>query len=214
MNEIRETTGFRAGRDLLYVGDMLSVSGGNAGFVEVVKRTDGYYLADCSQKLFGFKNTEPDQDSRLNCNLPYSYQVVDPQAPFAEPSMKIYCSKCDETVTGTIDIETGETTWNENCADNNVNGDEIKSTCRLCAADPIRVEEKQRQRAEVEAYVRMKKQEFGMDEMNVLDLYGYFGSKEEVDIWFAANAAYINLLANLINYKTRELMEENENEQN
>ena len=75
MNEIRETTGFRAGRDLLYVGDMLSVSGGNAGFVEVVKRTDGYYLADCSQKLFGFKNTEPDQDSRLNCNLPYSYQV-------------------------------------------------------------------------------------------------------------------------------------------
>lgn len=102
-------------------------------------------------------------------------------------------------MTGTIDVETGEITWNENCADNDINDDEIKSTCQLCAADPIRVEEKQRQRADVEAYLQMKKQEFGMDKINVLDLYGYFGSRKEVDIWFAANAAYINLLANISN---------------
>ena len=50
IREPREATGIRAGREMLYVGDMVSVDSGYDGFMLVIKRADGYWLVDCSKQ--------------------------------------------------------------------------------------------------------------------------------------------------------------------
>lgn len=205
MDKPRESTGFRVGREMLYVGDMVSVDGGNDGFMKVVKRADGYWLEDCSKQVSG--QAIPDRDFKLEYNLPYRYQVADPNDPYAEPQIKIYCSQCDEIVTGEMDMETGEITWNESCAVNEMVGDHIKSTCQLCAADPIRIKEKQQQRKEINAYFLAKKQELGIDKYNVMDLWSYFGSKEEIDTWFAVNEEQVKQLVEMITYQFAQYQE-------
>lgn len=97
-----------------------------------------------------------DRELKLAYNLPYRYHIVDPETPYNEPPIKIYCSKCEETVTGEMDIETSGITWYEDCVENETVGDDIRSTCRLCAADPIRIMEKQKQRTEINAYFLAK----------------------------------------------------------
>lgn len=196
MDELREATGFRAGRELLHVGDMVSVDSGYDGFMQVVKQKDGYWLVDCSKRVTG--QGISDRDFKLECNLPYRYQVVDPIAPYAEPQIKIYCSQCDETVTGEIDFETGEIIWNESCASHMMVENEIASTCRLCAADSGRIERMQQQKASLKAYLEAKRQEFGLDRVRVLDLWPYFGSISEIDAWFAVNAEKVKMLSEVL----------------
>lgn len=41
-----------------------------------------------------------------------------------------------------------------------------------------------------------------------MDLWSYFGSKEEIDAWFAVNEDHVKILAGIITYKGKKDLEE------
>lgn len=180
-----EYTGFNSGREKLYVGDIVSVYDGNLGFMEVVKRSDGFWFTDCSEKVWGhpFPKNERNDDFKLERNLGVHYRKVDKNNPTQEPPFLLYCDQSDEVKTGTMDAETCELSWTEDCAEHSETpfpdgyDMEIITKCKLCAADPSRKPPVD------EIFAYFQEQYAKTDVCVVPGHWPDFQSKEEVDVW-------------------------------
>lgn len=168
----------------LYVGDILSYYGGNEGYYEVIEKPDGFWLTDCSGKVYNdiTPKEELNEDEKLDGDLDIHYTKVDKNNPLKDPPIKIYCDQCGETLVGTYDVETEDFTWLDTCGKHDVkdNGNEeydVKAICKLCLADPTRKPPKD----EVMEYFKKR---YSKCEVKVVPgHWPHFKTKEEVDRW-------------------------------
>lgn len=178
-------TGFKCGREPLYVGDIVSYQQGYYGYFEVIEKPSGFWLTDCSEKVL--QDTLPpeeiNEDQKLDRNLGVQYTKVDKNNPTKEPPVKIYCDQCDETAVGEVNDITGEITWYKSCGRHNVsytkdgNIENITAICNLCITDPTRKPPKD----EVMEYFKKR-----YEECEVTVVPGHwpqFKTKVEVDKW-------------------------------
>ncbi len=180
---IKKDTGFRCYREKLYVGDILSVYGGNCGFVRVVERDDGFWLEDWEK---GTTEYSGNSDEKLTAHLFSPYQKVDPNDPYAEPPLPLYCDNCEETLVGIMDVETGEIAWLEECAEHYeesvtetvgfgtpVNRTYLHCLCNTCKENPTRISKTK----ELRMYLEERLQEIPFKTIH----HSIFDSKEEID---------------------------------
>lgn len=172
-------TGFKAGRDPLCVGDVVSVYGGNMGFMKVVEKRDGFHMVNCSSDGVERSNGEG-RPFKLAHNLDGHYQVVDPDCPMCDTVVRIYCNNCKEVVIGKMDLEDGAVEINAECAWCHVNEDgNIDAQCKLCEADPCR----KPSNFEAMEYFKEQLENWPYPLVTRLGILE-FNTKEEVDQWF------------------------------
>jgi hypothetical protein len=140
-----ENTGYKVGRDPLFVGDILSHYSGYDGFYEIQKIKEEYWVVNCSAKVWGhdFPEEEIMPPFKLERNLGPHWTKVDKNNPTKVPPMPVYCNQCDAVITGYFDVDTGETTYTEECSKHTETVDEegftfIESICKLCEIDSTR----------------------------------------------------------------------------
>lgn len=179
-------TGFKCGREPLYVGDILSYYNGNMGYFEIVERPDGFWLIDCSEKVMHdtFPEEELNEDIKLDGDPGIHFTKVDKNNPTTELPVKLYCDQCDEMAVGEIDDETGKITWYESCRKYHVtyrkdgDVDKITAVCKFCMANSTR----KPPRDEVMEY--FQKWYAKSDIRVVPGHWPNFKTKAEVDKWF------------------------------
>jgi hypothetical protein len=110
-----KSTGFTLGSEEIHVGNIFAHYHGHLGYYEVVEKDDGFWLVDCSPKVFGgeWSKDQLNKSIKLDRNLEGHWTKVDNET-FKEPPMIMKCDIC-ETPTGEFDVNDGKFTWYDNC---------------------------------------------------------------------------------------------------
>lgn len=189
-------TSFKVAKRDLYVGDMVALYGGNLGFFEVIERDDGYYLTDCSAKVFkpstAQEITSHIEDEKVERDLSSHYSLVDKKHPLDSTDWTyMECEGCDGIV-GHYDPYTSQFEWYDKPKDDTgrfmvydehilINDNEVECWCKECIAKgKVR---KETPEDEIMAYFYEQ-----YENLPVKVLPGHwpnFKSKEEVDQWIA-----------------------------